>query len=306
MDKEFVEIKRWELKVLIHNRLTMRGLANLLYPNAKSGVSAATCLGYWLDKGVMPVEMHQRMMEIIQNTPLKEECNRYPKNTDPEEYIERNEIIYSKWLEGKHLSEIGKEYGLSRERVRQICKKIARRKCGDCWRWMSQFGSQAIALFINNNIHCEEDLHEWWGEGKKLSGTGVSLATLNEKLENPLVYVKKKRTSPRLIDLTGQRFGRLTVIKRAESKTSATRWECLCDCGKTTVVQSYYLRNGMTKSCGCLCEEYYQSLKGGGVRGALRIVTCRKCAHHGEVTGWCTVWNAITESNGYCHKGENR
>lgn len=56
-------------------------------------------------------------------------------------------------------------------------------------------------------------------------------------------------------DLTGQRFGRLTVVRRATPTPSGkTRWECLCDCGEQTVVQTscLRLRKRPTRSCGCL------------------------------------------------------
>lgn len=56
---------------------------------------------------------------------------------------------------------------------------------------------------------------------------------------------------PNFIDLTGQRFGRLTVIERAENKGHMTRWLCLCDCGNTTISQAANLRGGKTVSCGC-------------------------------------------------------
>lgn len=61
---------------------------------------------------------------------------------------------------------------------------------------------------------------------------------------------------PPLIDITGQRFGRLTVIERApkEGKTR-TRWKCICDCGNITFSDSYQLRKGITQSCGCYHRE---------------------------------------------------
>ena len=59
----------------------------------------------------------------------------------------------------------------------------------------------------------------------------------------------------RFHDLTGQRFGRLLVIGRAEDKTTGskpkTMWRCLCDCGKETVVWGSSLTQGTTVSCGC-------------------------------------------------------
>lgn len=51
----------------------------------------------------------------------------------------------------------------------------------------------------------------------------------------------------KLLDISGQRFGRLVV--RSYAKNS--KWECVCDCGALTTVQSVRLRQGDTSSCGC-------------------------------------------------------
>lgn len=59
----------------------------------------------------------------------------------------------------------------------------------------------------------------------------------------------------KLIDLTGQRFGRLTVLGRDKECTKATKWLCLCDCGKEKSIRSYVLLIGKTQSCGCLSAE---------------------------------------------------
>lgn len=59
----------------------------------------------------------------------------------------------------------------------------------------------------------------------------------------------------KLIDLTGQQFGYLTVIKRVESKTKPPKWLCLCKCGKETEVYGTNLRRGLTTSCGCYRRE---------------------------------------------------
>lgn len=55
-------------------------------------------------------------------------------------------------------------------------------------------------------------------------------------------------------DLTGQRFGRLTVIERAESKSKNNKimWLCKCDCGNYHTTISHNLTSGLCKSCGCL------------------------------------------------------
>jgi len=62
-----------------------------------------------------------------------------------------------------------------------------------------------------------------------------------------------------VIDLTGQRFGRLLVVSQVprESAKAITYWNCLCDCGTPCVVRSGDLRKkrGGTRSCGCLNRE---------------------------------------------------
>lgn len=62
----------------------------------------------------------------------------------------------------------------------------------------------------------------------------------------------KTWTKTRKKDMTGQRFGRLNVIKDSGKRIhKEVVWECLCDCGNTCYVTGYSLRAGKTKSCGC-------------------------------------------------------
>lgn len=64
---------------------------------------------------------------------------------------------------------------------------------------------------------------------------------------------------PAFIDLTDQKFHRLTVIHKdnspKKSKHRNTKWICKCDCGKITSVDSYKLKKGLTKSCGCFKKD---------------------------------------------------
>lgn len=57
----------------------------------------------------------------------------------------------------------------------------------------------------------------------------------------------------RVIDETGNTYGKLTVLSRAprHDKTTSARWICLCECGNEHIVIGQYLRQGKTKSCGC-------------------------------------------------------
>ena len=60
----------------------------------------------------------------------------------------------------------------------------------------------------------------------------------------------------RFNDLTGQKFNRLTVIKRADNIGKHTAWYCNCDCGsKNIIVTSDNLKSNNVKSCGCLQRE---------------------------------------------------
>ena len=64
----------------------------------------------------------------------------------------------------------------------------------------------------------------------------------------------------KLIDLTGRRFGRLTVLYRDVNKASKNgrqivMWRCVCDCGNEISVSGDSLRNGNTGSCGCIQTE---------------------------------------------------
>ena len=81
------------------------------------------------------------------------------------------------------------------------------------------------------------------------------------------------------IDLTGQRFGRLTVIGRAENSAKGeARWICMCDCGKEHTVSGSYLRTGKSKSCGCLNRE----------------VAAQRRTSHGETeTRLYSIWRNI-------------
>lgn len=56
----------------------------------------------------------------------------------------------------------------------------------------------------------------------------------------------------KLVDLSGQRFGKLTVAKRAGRVCGKTTWDALCDCGNSVEVTGLNLKIGNTKSCGCL------------------------------------------------------
>lgn len=93
------------------------------------------------------------------------------------------------------------------------------------------------------------------------------------------------------IDLTGQRFGRLTVIERAKTRISPngrhrTMWLSRCECGKTVEVVSDKLRSGRTQSCGCLNTEITRAryVDVAGMRFG-RLTALEKAVTNGKL-GW--------------------
>lgn len=81
---------------------------------------------------------------------------------------------------------------------------------------------------------------------------------------------------PKLVDLTGQRFGRLLVLRRAENMGRQTAWLCKCDCGNEKAVPYWNLVSGQTKSCGCLVKEV-------SAKNA-------KCTHKQSYSRLYTIW----------------
>ncbi len=75
----------------------------------------------------------------------------------------------------------------------------------------------------------------------------------------------------KVIDMTGKKVNRLTVIKRgANSTTGKAMWVCKCDCGNIVTVWGSNLRNNHTQSCGCLQRE--RTISASTVHG----MTCSK------------------------------
>ena len=64
------------------------------------------------------------------------------------------------------------------------------------------------------------------------------------------------------IEMIGKRYGKLTVIERAEDYVTPTgrrivMYKCLCDCGRIKDIKGDYLRSGHTSSCGCLNKKIF-------------------------------------------------
>ena len=66
----------------------------------------------------------------------------------------------------------------------------------------------------------------------------------------------------KFIDMTGQRYNRLTVVEIVEGSAPVkSYWKCVCDCGNVTFVSGANLRSGAVKSCGCLRKDIKTTLR---------------------------------------------
>ena len=79
----------------------------------------------------------------------------------------------------------------------------------------------------------------------------VRLSLLRREGSKNCGCVRSAQLAGKFIDLTGQKFNRLTVIKRVGNRNKELYWLCLCDCGTIKEIVGGALKRGLTQSCGC-------------------------------------------------------
>ena len=123
--------------------------------------------------------------------------------------------------------------------------------CGECRNDLSgQIFGRLVPICKTNT---DKAGHQRWLCQCQCGNTTEVLATnLIRGLTTSCGCYHKEMTSNRLINLFGQKFGKLTVIERANSIGERVEWLCRCDCGTEVIVQGANLKNGHTQSCGCL------------------------------------------------------
>ena len=137
--------------------------------------------------------------------------------------------------------------------------------------------------------------------GKFVKVRGDMLRTGNTK---SCGCYKKEESSQRLtIDLTGKRFGRLTVVSRNGSKNNSATWNCKCDCGNDCVITHRELVSGDTKSCGCIRKERNNNTRHGkrytkmykvwlGIKQRCNDVNCKAYRYYGKLgVIICNEWS---------------
>ena len=83
------------------------------------------------------------------------------------------------------------------------------------------------------------------------------------------------------LDLTNQKFGKLTAISKAPSRSGKTYWLCKCECGNEKEIQTSHLRNGSITSCGCKKVVHATTSYRQRIKIALVEAFGHKCAYCG-------------------------
>lgn len=121
----------------------------------------------------------------------------------------------------------------------------------------------------------------------------------------------------KLIDLTGNVYGRLTVIKRGKNIGKATAWLCKCSCGNPDLVliRGDHLKSGVTQSCGCLHKESFSNIaKNNKVDllnkrfGYLTVIEETPLRYHNSIV-WkclCDCGNEVLVPNNHLQDGNRR
>ena len=104
---------------------------------------------------------------------------------------------------------------------------------------------------------------------------------------------KEMLSKAKLIDLTGQVYERLTVIKRVDDYISPSgnrkvQWLCKCECGKEVIVTGNNLKNGNSKSCGCYNRE---------------LLTKMNLTHNASNTRLYHIWSCMKDR---CYNPKNK
>lgn len=108
----------------------------------------------------------------------------------------------------------------------------------------------------------------------------------------PVVIVRRRerKVGSTVIDMTGMKFGRLTVLRRSEARLDGNKavWHCICECGTAREVLGTSLRSGQTTSCGCYKSDWS---------------VARFTKHGMETTPTYTTWQSMLTR---CHNPKNK
>lgn len=148
--------------------------------------------------------------------------------------------VVALYIEGKSLSMCSAATGLSISTARRIAIAAgALRSTADAIRLAASQGRMGSGLRGKTWV-CSDETR------RRMSVSGLRRG--------------ESTVSAKRLQLSGQRFARLVVVgKEAVLIGDRLAWACRCDCGADAIITTQRLRNGTTRSCGCMCQE--QSLR---------------------------------------------
>lgn len=119
-----------------------------------------------------------------------------------------------------------------------------------------KFSKEELLEMVNNSKN-KKELAKKVGYSIESSSYFYSISEMINYYNFDISHFNRLRNQ----NLTGKKFGYLTVIKKGEKGNNKdTKWICQCECGKIISVQQNNLKSGNTKSCGCRSKEIVRSL----------------------------------------------
>lgn len=122
------------------------------------------------------------------------------------------------------------------------------------------FGGLIVIKRVKNYVSPKGQHQTQW-ICKCRCGNTITVSSSNLKKGNTTSCgcYKSEQLSKKFKDIVGQKFGKLTALRRASDNVQPSfqhksMFVCLCDCGREIVTAAYRLRNGETQSCGCIRE----------------------------------------------------
>jgi hypothetical protein len=140
---------------------------------------------------------------------------------------------------GLHLDREDNNKGYFKENCRWVSPKVNHRNKRNNRIYMTHIGKI-----------CQSELIENIGFTRKQFKRAIEKYGEIEFLE---MYknnnLPKKRKIPNLLDIIGKKFGKITIIKLDDNKSTGVRYFCHCDCGKNTRITRFKLLNGLSVQC---------------------------------------------------------
>jgi CDGSH-type Zn-finger protein len=191
-----------------------------------------------------------------------------------------------------------------------------------------RFGKLVVMSRAKTPKHIKGNRNYWLCKCDCGNEKVISLTNLRAKNHSRSCGCLRHKTAANFQDLTGQRFGRLVVLERSESKMTKaglrTYWLCRCDCGNEKIAPASTLKKGTCTSCGCYKpnalprdesarNRVIETYKNGAIRKKIPFELTREeffkltddnCAYCGQEP--YLVSKSHSESDDYIHNGVDR